>query len=81
MTDVNPAALSRSDTLTTPSSAKGNGATGSSEKKASKVVATAQRVDYEHIYTALKGAVSEHWGEYHQAFCLFMSGGSRPWLQ
>lgn len=79
MPDIDPAALSRSDSITTanPSSLslkQVNSVTAPSSQKASKTVSTAQRIDLEPLYTSLKAAIGENWGKYKEAISLFILG-------
>ncbi len=79
MPDIDPAALSRSDSITTahPSSLslkQVNSITAPPSQKASKTVSTAQRIDLEPLYTSLKAAIGDNWGKYKEAISLFVFG-------
>ena len=79
MPDIDPAALSRSDSLITANPAslslpKANGITSQPSLKAIKTVNTAQRIDLEPLYTSLKTAIGDNWGIYKDALSLFVSG-------
>ena len=79
MPDIDPAALSRSDSLTiaNPSSLslkQVNGVSAITSQKAVKTVSAAQRIDLEPLYTSLKAAIGDHWGKYKEAFSLFILG-------
>lgn len=79
MPDIDPAALSRADSIPQlPSvplvNSKVNGATAPLLLKTVKSVTTAQRIDLEPIYTNLKGAIGDRWGEYKEAMSLFVLG-------
>ena len=79
MPDIDPAALTRSDSFSQPllpsvSLAKANGATASASQKVTKSLNTAQRIDLEPLYTSLKSAIGDHWGEYKDGISLFVLG-------
>ena len=79
MPDIDPAALTRTDTFTQPLappplSSKLNGATALASQKAAKAVNTAQRVDLEPLYAGLKNTIGEYWVEYKDAISLFVLG-------
>lgn len=79
MPDIDPAALSRSDSIITahPSSLslkQVNSVTAPPSQKASKSVSTAQRIDLEPLYTSLKAAIGNNWGKYKEAISLFVLG-------
>ncbi|KAL8999778.1 MAG: hypothetical protein Q9169_001451 [Polycauliona sp. 2 TL-2023] len=79
MPDIDPAALSRSDSIAPPpipnplNISKINGANGSSSK-AQKTTNAPQRIDLEPLYTNLKAAIAENWGKYKEALSLFVLG-------
>ena len=79
MPDINPAALSRPDAITTANPAslslsKANGVSVPSTQKALKTISTAQRIDLEPLYTSLKAAIGDNWGGYKEAISLFVLG-------
>ncbi|KAI4138902.1 MAG: hypothetical protein L6R39_006557 [Caloplaca ligustica] len=79
MPDINPAALSRSDSIATSvlqplNTSKINGASLPSSIKAQKPSNAAQRIDLEPLYTNLKAAVGDNWGKYVDAVGLFILG-------
>ena len=79
MPDIDPAALTRTDTFSQPlgpppSNLKLNGVTPLSAQKAIKAVNTVQRIDLEPLYTSLKAAIGEHWADYKEAIGLFVLG-------
>ena len=79
MPDIDPAALSRLDSVATanPSAlslSKINGVSALPVQKATKTVSTAQRIDLEPLYTSLKAAIADNWGKYKEAISLFVLG-------
>ena len=78
MPAIDPAALSRSDSISQPGSAlsiKKDSATSSlPAPKASKGPTIAPRIDLESIYTNLKAAVGETWPIYKETMTLFVAG-------
>jgi transcriptional coactivator HFI1/ADA1 len=79
MPDIDPAALSHSDSVTTANPAslslsKTNGISTQPSLKTIKTVNTAQRIDLEPLYTSLKAAIGDNWGTYKDALSLFVSG-------
>ncbi|KAL8692214.1 MAG: hypothetical protein Q9218_002714 [Villophora microphyllina] len=79
MPDIDPAALSRSDSSTTLNSgslslSKANGITIPSSSKAQKTTNAAQRIDLEPLYTNLKAAIGDRWAKYKDAISLFILG-------
>lgn len=81
MPDIDPAALSRSDSISAAfpgalSLKQPNGISALPSQKAIKTVSTAQRIDLEPLYTSLKGAVGENFAKYKEAICLFILGES-----
>lgn len=79
MPDIDPAALSRSDSIA-PSIphplnlSKVNGASQPSSSKAQKTTNAAQRIDLEPLYTILKAAIGDNWARYKDAISLFILG-------
>jgi hypothetical protein len=67
----NPAHLNRSDTL---SSVVTVGKTGITGGKTTKVSSSAQRVDFEPLYTDLKALIGHNWVVYHDALTRFIRG-------
>lgn len=81
MPDIDPAALSRSDSISAAfpgalSLKQPNGTSALPSQKAVKTVSTAQRIDLEPYYTSLKAAVGENFAKYKEAICLFLLGKS-----
>ena len=79
MPDIDPAALSRADSIpqltsVPPVNSKVNGATAPLSLKTAKSITSAQRIDLEPIYTSLKAAIGDRWGEYKEAMSLFVLG-------
>ncbi|MCJ1366192.1 transcriptional coactivator hfi1/ADA1 [Acarospora aff. strigata] len=79
MPDIDPAALSRSDSILPPSgtptiSSKTLVTSAPATQKAAKVVNNAQRIDLEPLYTSLRAAIGEHWVGYKEAISLFVLG-------
>ena len=79
MPDIDPAALSRSDSISsafpgTLSLKQPNGTSALPSHKAIKTVNTAQRIDLEPYYTSLKAAIGENFAKYKEAICLFILG-------
>ncbi|KAI4259139.1 MAG: hypothetical protein L6R42_004735 [Xanthoria sp. 1 TBL-2021] len=79
MPDIDPAALSRSDSVAPPipnplNISKINGATGHSSSKTQKTTNAPQRIDLEPLYTNLKAAIADNWGNYKEAISLFILG-------
>lgn len=86
MPDIDPAALSRSDSISQPittslTNSKLAGASAPLSVKTTKSPNTAQRIDLEPLYTSLKAAIGEHWGNYKETLSLFLLGtcGSLVW--
>ncbi|KAL9602086.1 MAG: hypothetical protein Q9219_002082 [cf. Caloplaca sp. 3 TL-2023] len=79
MPDIDPAALSRSDSVA-PSIphplnlSKVNGAALPSSGKAQKTSNAPQRIDLEPLYTNLKAAVGDNWATYKENISLFILG-------
>ncbi len=79
MPDIDPAALSRSDSLTiaNPSSLslkQLNGISVLPSQKTLKTTNSAQRIDLEPLYTSLKAAIGDSWGKYKEAISLYIVG-------
>jgi len=79
MPDIDPAALSRSDSILQPSgtstvATKSLVASAPAAPKAAKTINTAQRIDLEPLYTSLRTAIGEHWAGYKEAISLFVLG-------
>ena len=81
MPDIDPAALSRSDSISSAfpgalSIKQSNGISALPSQKANKIVNTTQRIDLEPYYTSLKAAVGENFAKYKEAISLFILGES-----
>ncbi|MCJ1473389.1 transcriptional coactivator hfi1/ADA1 [Lambiella insularis] len=79
MPDIDPAALTRTDSFVQPFapsalSTKLNGINTLSAQKAAKAASTVQRIDLEPLYTNLKAAIGEHWSEYKEGVSSFVLG-------
>lgn len=79
MPNIDPAALSRSETFTQPTSlslgqSKPNGAPIALTFKTIRTTATAQRIDLEPLYTSLKAAIGDNWTQYKEAVSLYILG-------
>lgn len=79
MPNIDPAALSRSDTFTQPTSlslgtSKPNVAPIALSVKTIRTTATAQRIDLEPLYTSLKAAIGDNWTQYKEAVSLYILG-------
>ena len=79
MPDIDPAALSRSDSISsafpgTLSLKQQNGISALPSQKAIKTVNPAQRIDLEPYYTSLKAAIGENFAKYKEAISLFILG-------
>lgn len=82
MPDIDPAALSRSDSMTIANPSllslkQVNGYSTPPSQKAPKTVSTAQRIDLEPLYTSLKAAIGDHWTKYKDALRLYILGTLR----
>ncbi|KAL8938822.1 MAG: hypothetical protein Q9211_003032 [Gyalolechia sp. 1 TL-2023] len=79
MPDIDPAALSRSDSII-PSIphplnlSKLNGPSQPFSTKAQKPTHAAQRIDLEPLYTNLKAAIGDNWARYKDTISLFILG-------
>ena len=81
MPDIDPAALSRTDSISQLASlplgtSKATAVTAPLSLKTAKSVNSAQRIDLEPIYTSLKSAIGDRWGDYKEAMSLFILGRS-----
>ncbi len=79
MPDIDPAALSRSDSISQPTLApltttKLNGSSATLSQKSTKPTNSAQRIDLEPLYGALKAAIGDHWSTYKETISLLSSG-------
>ncbi|KAJ5545129.1 Brefeldin A-sensitivity protein 4 [Penicillium sp. DV-2018c] len=68
---IDPAALSRSDSI---SNSKGTAPNGSTTTKTSRALISVPRLELEHAYTDLKAAIGDKWAEYKEATALFLLG-------
>jgi hypothetical protein len=68
---IDPAALSRSDSL---SNSKGAAPNGSASAKTSRALISVPRLELEHAYTDLKAAIGDKWAEYKESTALFLLG-------
>ncbi|KAL9614245.1 MAG: hypothetical protein Q9167_001267 [Letrouitia subvulpina] len=79
MPDIDPAALSRTDSIPhqlpnpLPLS-RSNGTSLQSTQRAQKAATTAQRIDYEPLYANLKAAIGDNWNVYKDALNYFLLG-------
>ncbi|MCJ1436916.1 transcriptional coactivator hfi1/ADA1 [Xylographa pallens] len=79
MPDIDPAALTRSDSFVQPLApssltSKLNGINTLATQKAAKTATTVQRIDLEPLYANLKASIGDHWSEYKEAVSLFVLG-------
>ncbi|MCJ1413760.1 transcriptional coactivator hfi1/ADA1 [Xylographa parallela] len=79
MPDIDPAALTRSDSFIQPLApssltSKLNGINTLATQKAAKTATTVQRIDLEPLYANLKASIGDHWSEYKEAISLFVLG-------
>ncbi|KAI9732868.1 MAG: transcriptional coactivator hfi1/ADA1 [Cirrosporium novae-zelandiae] len=74
-TDVNPAALSRNDSVSSITSA-GQAArqTPTSTTKTTKISISAPRIEFEQIYSKLRSELGDSWSEYYQAVSGYLQG-------
>lgn len=70
---IDPAALSRSDSISNP---KGTVPNGSVSAKTSRALISVPRLELEHAYTDLKAAIGDKWAEYKESTALFLLGMS-----
>ncbi|KAK4864730.1 hypothetical protein LT330_001353 [Penicillium expansum] len=68
---IDPAALSRSDSISNPKGAVPN---GSVSAKTSRALISVPRLELEHAYTDLKAAIGDKWAEYKESTALFLLG-------
>ncbi|KAJ5934569.1 Transcriptional coactivator SAGA-type complex Ada1/Tada1 [Penicillium verhagenii] len=69
---IDPAALSRSDSASNP--AKSATPNTSATVKSSRALNSVPRLDLEHAYTDLKAAIGDQWAEYKESTALFLLG-------
>ncbi|KAJ5142104.1 Ubiquitin-like modifier-activating enzyme atg7 [Penicillium atrosanguineum] len=69
---IDPAALSRTDSASNP--AKGAAPNASASQKSSRALISVPRLDLEHAYTDLKAAIGDKWAEYKEATAFFLLG-------
>ncbi|KAL9035851.1 MAG: hypothetical protein Q9214_006403, partial [Letrouitia sp. 1 TL-2023] len=79
MPDIDPAALSRTDSIPHQLSnplplSRSNGTSLSSTQRVQKAATTAQRIDYEPLYANLKAAIGDNWNVYKDALNYFLLG-------
>ncbi|CAP98094.1 Transcriptional coactivator [Penicillium chrysogenum] len=68
---IDPAALSRRDSVSNPKGAVPN---GSVSAKTSRALISVPRLELEHAYTDLKAAIGDKWAEYKESTALFLLG-------
>jgi hypothetical protein len=73
---IDPAALSRTDSASNP--AKSATPNAQSTVKSSRALISVPRLDLEHSYTDLKAAIGDKWAEYKEATALFLLGMTYP---
>ncbi|KAL4885365.1 transcriptional regulator of RNA polII, SAGA, subunit-domain-containing protein [Aspergillus karnatakaensis] len=71
---IDPAALSRTDSASAAVSSSKNTAPSAPTQKATKALISVPRLDLEPIYTELKAAIGHKWTEYKEATTLFLLG-------
>jgi hypothetical protein len=72
---IDPAALSRTDSASAAlSSSKNTAPSSSTTQKSTKALISVPRLDLEPIYTELKAAIGDKWTEYKQATSGFLLG-------
>lgn len=72
---IDPAALSRTDsTSTAVASSKNAAPSAPATQKSTKALISVPRLDLEPIYTELKAAIGDNWAEYKQSTGLFLLG-------
>ncbi|KAJ5635537.1 Transcriptional coactivator SAGA-type complex Ada1/Tada1 [Penicillium longicatenatum] len=69
---IDPAALSRSDSASNP--AKSATPNAAATVKSSRALNSVPRLDLEHAYTDLKAAIGDQWAEYKESTALFLLG-------
>jgi hypothetical protein len=76
METFNPAALSRSDSISTSLQASKTVAASSTKNSKNGNGSAAQRIDFEPLYTDLKSLIGNHWSTYQDALSSFIQGYS-----
>ncbi|RHZ60375.1 TADA1 family protein [Aspergillus thermomutatus] len=72
---IDPAALSRTDSASTATASSKTAAPGPpTTQKSTKALISVPRLDLEPIYTELKAAIGENWAEYKESTTLFLLG-------
>ncbi|OOF90776.1 hypothetical protein ASPCADRAFT_400506 [Aspergillus carbonarius ITEM 5010] len=72
---IDPAALSRTDSASTAiASSKNTAPSAPPTQKSTKALISVPRLDLEPIYTELKAAIGDTWAEYKEATTLFLLG-------
>ncbi|KAL4917453.1 transcriptional regulator of RNA polII, SAGA, subunit-domain-containing protein [Aspergillus aurantiobrunneus] len=72
---IDPAALSRTDSASVGvTSSKNTAPNASTTQKSTKALISVPRLDLEPIYTELKAAIGDKWTEYKEATTLFLLG-------
>jgi transcriptional coactivator HFI1/ADA1 len=76
---IDPAALSRPDSTSaaissSSSSSKAVANAASASQKPTKALISVPRLELEAVYTDLKAAIGDNWGEYKHATTLFLLG-------
>ncbi|KAH1285552.1 hypothetical protein KXX33_006781 [Aspergillus fumigatus] len=72
---IDPAALSRTDSASTATASSKTAAPGpATTQKSTKALISVPRLDLEPIYTELKAAIGENWAEYKESTTLFLLG-------
>lgn len=73
---IDLAALSRTDSASTaaPASKTTVSSTAATSQKSTKALISVPRLDLESVYTDLKAAIGDNWGEYKQSTTLFLLG-------
>ncbi|KAJ5291158.1 Transcriptional coactivator SAGA-type complex Ada1/Tada1 [Penicillium angulare] len=69
---IDPAALSRSDSTSNP--AKSAAPNAPATVKSSRALNSVPRLDLQHAYTDLKAAIGDHWAEYKESTAFFLLG-------
>lgn len=72
---IDPAALSRTDSASNGvQSSKTVAAAAAASQKSTKALISVPRLELESVYTDLKAAIGDNWGEYKQSTTLFLLG-------
>ncbi|EAW13800.1 TADA1 family protein [Aspergillus clavatus NRRL 1] len=72
---IDPAALSRTDSASTATATSKSAATSApTTQKSTKALISVPRLDFEPIYTELKAAIGDNWAEYKESTTLFLLG-------